>query len=102
MHAAAGSHRAPLPAALGDREGDSRYDRAFAKPWNNARLNSVATCFDLVPVFERLLKSERGDLKSFHAAVGKMRHVTKDERRARLRGEAGTMAANSRMNSTPR
>lgn len=82
--------------------GDSRYDRALAKPWNNARLNSVATYFDLVPAFERLLKREDGDLKSFCAEVGKMRHMTKGERRARLRGEAGTMSANSRMNSTPR
>ena len=78
--------------------GDSRYDRAFAKPWNNARLNSVATYFDLVPAFECLLKRGHCDLKSFHATVGEMRHATKDERRARLRGEAGTTAASS----TPR
>ncbi|MEO6786862.1 MAG: aminopeptidase, partial [Chthoniobacteraceae bacterium] len=67
--------------------GDSRYDRAFNGPWNNARLNSVATYFDLVPGFEHLLKREHGDLKSFHAAVGKMRHLSKDKRRARLRGD---------------
>lgn len=64
--------------------GDSRYDRAFSKPWNNARLNSVATYFDLLPGFERLLKREHGNLKTFHAAVGKMRPFTKDERRAQL------------------
>ena len=66
--------------------GDSRYDRTFEKPWNNARLNSVATYFDLVPCFERLLKMEHGNLKSFHAAVEKMRSLSKDERRAQLRG----------------
>ena len=49
--------------------GDSRYDHALAESWNNARLDSVATYFDLVPGFARLLKKEHGDLKSFHMAV---------------------------------
>jgi predicted aminopeptidase len=67
--------------------GDSRHDRAFSQPWNNARLNSVATYFDLVPGFERLLSDARGDLKSFHLAVGKLRTLARDERRARLDGD---------------
>ena len=66
--------------------GDSRYDRTFAKPWNNARLNTVATYYDLVPGFERLLEAKRGDLKSFYAAVEAMRTMTKMERRAVLGG----------------
>jgi predicted aminopeptidase len=64
--------------------GDSRYDRTFAKPWNNARLNTVATYYDLVPGFERLLEAKRGDLKAFYAAVEAMRTMTKTERRAAL------------------
>jgi predicted aminopeptidase len=64
--------------------GDSLYDRAFAKPWNNARLNTVATYYDLVPGFERLLQREHGDLHAFYAEVAKMRHLSKEERRARL------------------
>jgi predicted aminopeptidase len=67
--------------------GDSRYDRSFAKPWNNARLNTVATYYDLVPGFERLLEAKQGDLKSFYAAVEAMRTMTKTERRAALGGE---------------
>ena len=64
--------------------GDSRYDRTFAKPWNNARLNTVATYYDLVPGFERLLEAKRGDLNAFYAAVEAMRTMTKTERRVAL------------------
>ncbi|HSI15958.1 MAG TPA: aminopeptidase [Chthoniobacter sp.] len=65
--------------------GDSLYDRAFAKPWNNARLNTMATYYDLVPGFEHLLRHQNGDLHAFYAEVKKMRHLSKEERRARLR-----------------
>jgi predicted aminopeptidase len=65
--------------------GDSRYDRTFAKPWNNARLNTVATYYDLVPGFQRLLRREHGDLNSYYAAVARMRNLTKEQRRALLR-----------------
>ncbi|MEI9895361.1 MAG: aminopeptidase [Chthoniobacter sp.] len=64
--------------------GDSLYDQAFSKPWNNARLNTVATYYVLVPGFQRLLQRQHGDLHAFYAAVGKMRHLSKEERRARL------------------
>ena len=66
-------------------QGDSRYDREFAKPWNNARLNTVATYFDLVPGFERLLKAHQGDLRSFYAAVEKIAGMQKPGREAFLR-----------------
>lgn len=64
--------------------GDSLYDVAFAKPWNNARLNTVATYYDLVPGFERLLDRQHGDLHAFYGEVKKMRFLSKEERRARL------------------
>ena len=67
--------------------GDSRYDRTFAKRWNNARLNTVATYYDLVPGFERLLDAKRGDLKAFYEAVEAMGPMTKEERRAALGGD---------------
>ena len=53
---------------------------------HNAPLNTVATYYDLVPGFERLLEAKRGDLKAFHAAVEAMRTMTKAERRAALGG----------------
>ena len=63
---------------------DSVYDRAFAKPWNNARLNTVAAYYELVPGFERLLQRERGNLHAFYAKVAGMRRLSKEQRRARL------------------
>jgi predicted aminopeptidase len=65
-------------------QGDSLYDRAFKKPWNNARLNTVSTYYDLVPGFERLLRRDHGDLHAFYADVAKMRFLSKAQRRARL------------------
>jgi predicted aminopeptidase len=67
--------------------GDSLYDRAFAKPWNNARLNTVATYYDLVPGFDRLLQREHGNLPAFYRDVEKMRHLSIEERRKRLMAE---------------
>lgn len=64
--------------------GDSRYDRTFAKPWNNARLNTVATYYDLVPGFEQILRRHGGDLDAYFAAVEKMRRLSKEERRVVL------------------
>ncbi|EDY19213.1 aminopeptidase [Chthoniobacter flavus Ellin428] len=64
--------------------GFSLYDRAFTKPWNNARLNTVSTYYDLVPGFERLMAREHGNLHAFYADVEKMRYLSKKERRARL------------------
>jgi predicted aminopeptidase len=62
----------------------SLYDRAFTKPWNNARLNTVSTYYDLVPGFERLMARDHGNLHAFYADVEQMRHLSKEERRARL------------------
>jgi len=62
--------------------GDSRYDRFFEQPMNNARLNTVATYYDLVPDFERLLKRWDGDVNVFLAKVEAMKSQSKDERRA--------------------
>lgn len=59
-------------------------DPDFDKPWNNARLNTVSTYYDLVPGFERLMQREHGNLHAFYAAVAKMRHLSKEERRAKL------------------
>ncbi len=64
--------------------GRSRYDRTFAMPWNNARLNTVATYYDLVPGFERLLKANGGDPKRFYAAVQALGKLSQKERRAAL------------------
>jgi len=68
------------------RHGDSRYDRAFAKPWNNARLNTVSTYYDLMPGFERILRREHGDLDAYFAQVAAMRKLSNEGREEVLRG----------------
>jgi len=51
---------------------------------NNARLNSVATYYDLVPAFERLLSACGGNLERFYQAVKGLSKLPKPERRVRL------------------
>ncbi len=65
-------------------QGDSRYDRFFAKPMNNARLNTVATYYDLLPAFERLLKACHGDLEKFFSVLKETKSLSKNERRLKL------------------
>lgn len=55
-----------------------------AATWNNARLNTVAAYYTLVPGFERLMKKHGGDLESFHQAVEAMRKLKGEERLAIL------------------
>ena len=65
--------------------GDPEYDPWFALPLNNAQLNSVATSYDLVPGFERLLALNHGDLASFYAAAARLAHESKTQRHQQLR-----------------
>ena len=50
------------------------------KLWNNARLNTVATYYTMVPGFERLLKEKGGDLEAFHHEVASMRKLNNEQR----------------------
>jgi len=65
--------------------GDPEYDKWFARPLNNARLNSVAAYYDLVPGFEQLLKQNGGDLGKFYEAADKMANEPKADRQQQLR-----------------
>jgi predicted aminopeptidase len=51
--------------------GDTSYDAWFAQV-NNAKLNSVAAYYDLVPGFEHLLEVNGGDLDKFYAAAERL------------------------------
>jgi predicted aminopeptidase len=51
---------------------------------NNARLASVATYYECVPGFERLLAEGQRDLPRFYAAARELAKLPRDERRARL------------------
>jgi predicted aminopeptidase len=73
-----------LKAAWG---GYDDYDEWFSGSLNNAQLNSVATYYDLVPAFERLLAARNGDLEQFYAEAGKLAKLRKAERHRRLLAE---------------
>jgi predicted aminopeptidase len=58
------------------------YDDWLAKGLNNAHLASVATYYDCVPGFERLLQEQAGNLPRFYDAA---RSLTKESRAERHR-----------------
>ena len=60
------------------------YEEWIAAGLNNARLASVATYFQCVPGFMRLLHEEGDDLPRFYAAVRKLSELPRSERHARL------------------
>jgi predicted aminopeptidase len=59
---------------------------------NNARLASLATYYECVPGFEKLLADEQHDLPRFYAAAGALAKLSREERRARLCSSAGAIS----------
>jgi predicted aminopeptidase len=60
------------------------YEEWIAAGLNNARLASVATYFDCVPGFERLLAENDHDLPRFYAAVRALAQAPRATRHAQL------------------
>ena len=60
------------------------YAEWLAQGLNNARLASVATYFDCVPGFRRLLAQSGGELPRFYAAARALAHEPRAVRHARL------------------
>ena len=75
--------------------GATDYDRWFARPLNNARLNDVDTYYGLVPAFHRLLAAKGGDLDAFFHEVESLSKLPQANRRASLESR-GTSAGGSR------
>jgi predicted aminopeptidase len=79
------------------------YDRWIETGLNNADLASVATYYDCVPGFERLLASAGGSLPRFYAAARRLAGEPRSERDAQLcEGYAATAAPNPRAAVTVR
>jgi predicted aminopeptidase len=76
--------------------GIGSYDKWFAKPLNNAQLNTVAAYYDLVPGFRALLQKNGGDLEKFFQEVRALAKLTKPERHQRLLADAQTVAMQAR------
>ena len=66
--------------------GDTSMDGWFARPINNAQLNTIATYYDLVPEFRKLIRASNGDLEKFFATCTRLAKVKdKDGRHAALK-----------------
>ncbi|HYB64039.1 MAG TPA: aminopeptidase, partial [Steroidobacteraceae bacterium] len=65
------------------------YDEWMAAGLNNAQLAAVATYYDCVPGFKRLLAAESDDLVRFYAAVRELARQPRAERHAQLCGRDG-------------
>ncbi|MBS0581406.1 MAG: aminopeptidase [Proteobacteria bacterium] len=71
------------------------YDQWIAQGLNNAQLASVATYYECVPGFQRLLAEEGNDLPRFYTAARELSKLPRAQRHARLcaepePGEQGT------------
>lgn len=64
--------------------GDARLDRWFARPSNNAHLNTVNAYHGLQPGFARLVREQGGDLEGFYQEARRLAKLPKDERHRRL------------------
>ena len=64
--------------------GDARLDRWFARPLNNAHLNTVNAYHGLQPGFARLLREQDEDLERFYQEARRLAKLPKEERHRRL------------------
>jgi predicted aminopeptidase len=70
--------------ALQRQQGDHYYDSWLKEGLNNAHLASMATYYQCVPGFERLLAEQGGDLERFYAAARELSRQPRAIRHARL------------------
>jgi predicted aminopeptidase len=64
--------------------GINDYDGWFAHPLNNAKLNTIASYYDLVPAFQALLTANKNDLEKFYGAVGALGKLPIEQRHQEL------------------
>jgi len=70
--------------ALQRKQGHLYYESWLKEGLNNAHLASVATYYQCVPGFQRLLAEQGGDLVKFYAAARKLAKVPRAQRHAQL------------------
>jgi len=61
--------------------GYAGYDAWFARDLNNAQLAAVTTYRDHVPVFQRLLAEQQGDMAAFYRACAALGKMPEEERK---------------------
>jgi predicted aminopeptidase len=80
-------------SALDSRSGvKSRLVQELAGAPNNARLASLATYYDCVPGFQRVLAEEQHDLTRFYSAAQRLAKLPREERRAQLCAGSGKVS----------
>jgi predicted aminopeptidase len=67
-------------------QGDEYYESWLSEGLNNAHLASVATYYQCVPGFKRLLAEQGGDLVRFYAAARELAQLPRAARHAKLCG----------------
>jgi len=70
--------------ALQRKQGHQFYESWLKEGLNNAHLASVATYYQCVPGFQRLLAEQGGDLVRFYAAANELSKLPRAERHAQL------------------
>ena len=70
--------------ALQRKQGHLYYEPWLKEGLNNAHLASVATYYQCVPGFQRLLAEQGGDLERFYAAARELAKMPRAQRHARL------------------
>jgi len=70
--------------ALQRKQGHQFYESWLKEGLNNAHLASVATYYQCVPGFQRLLAEQAGDLVRFYAAAKRLSKLPRAERHAQL------------------
>jgi predicted aminopeptidase len=79
----------------------SGYDNWFERPINNARLNTVATYYTLVPAFQQLIAKHGGNLPAFYAEAKSVASTPKKERHERLVALANAAPPVAALSSRP-
>ena len=62
----------------------SGYDDWFSEPINNAKLNTIAAYYDLVPGFQAILKAQDGDIERFYRAIEALAKMPLEKRHQAL------------------
>lgn len=60
------------------------YDKWMAQNLNNAHLSLLATYHELVPVFEKIMEEQQGDLASFYQRIATIGELETEQRRKAL------------------
>lgn len=65
--------------------GLTNYDRWFSREVNNAKLNTVAAYYTLLPAFRALLQKDGGDIEKFYRDVQRLGRLPKEKRHDALK-----------------